>query len=760
MSASYGSQPSRMKLAMSAEKAADAVRQRPAATLVVLWVIAVLPWLTWNRTIPYDAKDEFYPGVAFTAKSILRGEAPWWNPYLFSGYPSFADPQAMTFSPSVVLPMLVSQSIVWFDIVILAHVLLGGLGVLRLGRSYGWNSSSSLVAALVFMFGGVAASRLEHTPIIVTWAFLPWVFVSIRALCESWSWRAVAGLGLALGLGALQLTQATYLFLLVILAYSLYRVIDIALAEGNSRALGLAAHLTAGAGIALLVAAPQLVATLNVLPYSNRGRFELAALAANYLSPQAYLTLLSPSILGNLRGEYHGPNDITETYLYIGTFPLVLVIVGLVGLRRGPDRGEAWFWTSALLFSIVYALGTATPIFALLHRFLPGVAYFRRTSEAAFLFLFCIAILAGRGMESAEAGRAGAGARAPGVRSLGAVVGLVALAALASSAWHGTWPSPVSIALLGLGFWCFARMRTGPASGLWSAALLVSIFVDLRIHNVANRLNAHRPSEYLGSASLEHNPALRFLDQRLREEGRYRVELRTGASDLNAPETMGIESIGGLNPLVVQDYVAFVGLSSEALLPRSPSGAFDSYRGRVNDLLGVRYLVATNALRPTIEKDLGSAYKVVGEPDGRVVWQNQNALPRVLRPSRAIAAPPVSAFTPDTLDSIDLEDSAYVEATSSVLARCAGGRAERADIVRYSNNEVILAVEADHAAWIALNDVFFEGWRAEIDGESTGIYRANGIFRAVCVPPGRHAVRFVFEPYRHIAGKLWTAIHP
>ncbi len=33
-----------------------------------------------------------------------------------------------------------------------------------------------------------------------------------------------------------------------------------------------------------------------------------------------------------------------------------------------------------------------------------------------------------------------------------------------------------------------------------------------------------------------------------------------------------------------------------------------------------------------------------------------------------------------------------------------------------------------------------------MDGVSVPIYRANGCFRAVCVPPGTHEVRFVYRP--------------
>jgi hypothetical protein len=735
------------------ERAADWSRARPATTLALLWVVAAIPWLIGTRTIPYDAKDEFYPGVVFTAESLLRGEAPFWNPYLYSGYPSFADPQAMTFSPTVVLPMLVAHGMVWFDVVILLHVLLGGLGILRLGRSYGWREASSLIAALVFMFGGVAASRLEHTPIIVTWAFLPWVFVAIRAVFRGPSWRAVAGLGLALGLSVLQLTHVTYLFLLAIAAYSAYRLVATLLSEGRGATLSRSACLAAAAAIASVVAAPQLIATLAVLPYSNRGHFELDAVS--FLSAQAYLTLLSPNVLGTLSGQYVGPNDITETYFYIGAFPLVLLVAGLARLNSWSARAETWFWTSALAFSIVYAMGTATPVFALLHRYLPGVAYFRRTTEAAFLFIFCAAVLVGSSID--RAGTSDRRGAAPSVRALAVIAAVLFVAAILICVERSASFSWSSLVLLGAAVYCFARTREGRRAALWSAALVLAIFVDLRIHNVANRLNAHRPSEYRASESLEYNATLRFLAQRLHEGGHHRIELRTGASELNAPETLRIASIGGLNPFVLRDYVAFVGLGTEPLLPRSPSGVFDSYRSRVNDLLGVRYLVASDAVRRSIEDELGPGYGIVAELPGRVIWENRNALPRVLRPRHAISGPPGTAYAPAMLDSIDLQDKAYVEAPEDVLAKCSGGRAGRAEIVQYANNEVVVAVQTDRPAWITLNDVFLDGWRAEIAGNALPVYRANGIFRAVCVPAGQYSLVFIFQPFRYWVTTLWAA---
>ncbi|MEQ1712833.1 MAG: hypothetical protein ABL908_15715, partial [Hyphomicrobium sp.] len=45
-------------------------------------------------------------------------------------------------------------------------------------------------------------------------------------------------------------------------------------------------------------------------------------------------------------------------------------------------------------------------------------------------------------------------------------------------------------------------------------------------------------------------------------------------------------------------------------------------------------------------------------------------------------------------------------------------------------------------------------WFAEVDGRAEPLLKANVLFRATAVPPGRHRVRFVFRP---VAGALAEA---
>jgi hypothetical protein len=84
----------------------------------------------------------------------------------------------------------------------------------------------------------------------------------------------------------------------------------------------------------------------------------------------------------------------------------------------------------------------------------------------------------------------------------------------------------------------------------------------------------------------------------------------------------------------------------------------------------------------------------------------------------------------------------------------AARRPGKARIVSYRNTEVVLEADSPDGGWVVLNDLWHPWWSAEIDGRPAELLRANVLFRAVAVPPGRHQVRFLFRP---IAG-AWAQL--
>ena len=91
------------------------------------------------------------------------------------------------------------------------------------------------------------------------------------------------------------------------------------------------------------------------------------------------------------------------------------------------------------------------------------------------------------------------------------------------------------------------------------------------------------------------------------------------------------------------------------------------------------------------------------------------------------------------------EDRA-VEKAPSLPAGSASGH--RAAYALRATPKLMVEVDAPSGGILVLNDVWHPWWRATIDGVGRRDLRANVIFRAVAVPPGKHTVRFTFEPLR------------
>ncbi len=74
------------------------------------------------------------------------------------------------------------------------------------------------------------------------------------------------------------------------------------------------------------------------------------------------------------------------------------------------------------------------------------------------------------------------------------------------------------------------------------------------------------------------------------------------------------------------------------------------------------------------------------------------------------------------------------------------GLAGNVEFTSERNNRLQLVVKTTKDSVLVLNDTYYPGWKAFVDGKETKIYRADYTFRAVLLSAGKHKVEFVYDP--------------
>ena len=160
-----------------------------SALVTGIWLVAVSRWYLTDTTVPWDAKNQFFAFFRFLARFAHMGDNLL-ESYHYGGHPSIADPQSLIFSPAFLLWAWFdpAPSLRSFDLILMAHLLAGGLAMAGLGSRRGWTTPASVLAATLFMLGGAASARLNHVGIITSYGLFP---IALLALERAMATRSI-----------------------------------------------------------------------------------------------------------------------------------------------------------------------------------------------------------------------------------------------------------------------------------------------------------------------------------------------------------------------------------------------------------------------------------------------------------------------------------------------------------------------------------------------------------------------------------------
>ena len=361
-----------------------------------------------GRFLVNPHSDQYIAGYAFRefAASMLRttGHFPLWNPYLFGGMPYIAAMHGDIFYPTFLLRMIMPTDVAmtWGFII---HIFLAGLFTYVFLRGIGYGFYGSLIGGLAYMMSGQIASSVSpgHDGKLFVSALFPlalWMLYRGIRQGRNWSWGAFA---LIVGLSVLSPhPQLLQYMLLTCGAYSLF--LALATLEDGKLDRRLAAQRLGAALVAVVVGLA--IGAVQYLPVREYVKWSpRAGGLANYQTatsyawpPEELLNAYLPQFSGILE-NYWGRNGIHLHSEYVGVVVLILAGAAFLGLRADPRRKQIIFWSAALLISLLWSLGSATPFYRIPYAIVPGTRYFRAPATIFFVGTLAISLLACVGAE-------------------------------------------------------------------------------------------------------------------------------------------------------------------------------------------------------------------------------------------------------------------------------------------------------------------------------------------------------------------------
>lgn len=513
-----------------------------------------------------------------------------WNSSILSGYSIINDIQSQVLYPVRWLSPTFNALVI--SAYVVAAVSMFGLALKLTGSRIG-----AVMAAFIVSGSGFMVGHLGHLSIVHAAAWIPamlWAIASLRNARSEWP--------VVLGAAAVALSvygghpQVSIIGLLLAGCYGVHEIAVATFARGPRRGLAMFLRVFALFALGLMFAAPAL---LPLAQSSNEGvRAGWSIADFNTFSHTLYSLRLTafPNFYGadgrSPFGGYNGPWNLTELAIYAGLLPWLLAATALLAWRR--DRSH-WFWVGALVFGVLFCLGTDTTMGLLVYE-LPVLGKFRAQARFGIVVIIALSVLSAYGVSALL--------RRPVVasRRLVLIWLAVAAAAMAAVAWAalnmplslgGPVPSDavastprlwlplllMAVSLLLMGLFAFKRTRV--------SALLCVMLVVVDLASFGWFYEWRYPSVNADQETMA--PELtRTIDELARGEGR--ILPLDAAKMLNEPlrpninMRHGIDSVVGYGPLLPERYAIYAGVDTTG------GFAVNDPTKPIMDVLGVRWI--------------------------------------------------------------------------------------------------------------------------------------------------------------------------
>jgi hypothetical protein len=714
------------------------------------------------RVLTVDLYQQFLPWYKYMACSLGNFSIPFWFPYAGAGVPFFATPSTAVFYPPNFLYLFLDGPLA-MGVLGIFHLALAGAGTFFFCRLRGIGRYGSIFAGAGYMFSNVVWINYVNPHYLAGVAWLPVVFLTAEllynqpSLSRSLLFAGVVAIQFFSGAGQFFLYTLYFLFLYL----GLRLLFDSGEHSGTGVKVRFSGYLIFGLAVAVLLSCVQLLPSLELLRGSIRSHplnkslvhfgdwyFQWWWPFLNLVSSRWTIDLLN-------RNLFHDG----------GLLQVFFLLCALMAFRNR----RLYPFLILFIVSVILSVGYMTPLYEYF-ALLPGIGQSRQPNRIATLTAFTLSILAAIGVDNCLR-LLKEGSRTSRVKLAIAAALLALLLMLAHTeanlaflvggaavlffalAVRRSWAAHVAIiAIICIGAWEIAGRYT-PTS---SHPLAVSDYLPPAELQLLDHLKSYAGNEriYVEERGLPPYP---FSVYRGAVEGLYAISDYHPAISSRMEDM--IEVLTGTKPYYPDGRIV---LTSEAARPD------------IFNLFSVRHLllfreknVFKQAPSGSPTAKFGQDLRVVQNFPDYVLYENKNALPRAYLVKRALVANDKTealrrllapSFDPRSMVVLEGEAARKVPPLLPKTLSLNQKEHDEARIVSLSPRRILLDTASQDGDLLVLTDSYYPGWMGKVDGNRSPVYRANYLFRAIYVPPGRHEVEFIYRPMSFYVGLVLSLL--
>lgn len=673
-----------------------------------------------------DAFSQLFPWRSLAVDLIRHGQWPLWNPFSFAGYPLLANWQSAPFNPLNLL-MLIFGNVIGYGMMVALQPMMAFAFMWLFLRKIKLSKTAAVVGGVSFALGGFMMTYLTSATTTFILAFIPLGLWLIEEFKTTKKIRYLVGLSLAVFcilIGGF--FQPAFYALMIIGLYAVFSRVNL---------VKVGMFVLLGVGLASI----QLLPTLELLRLSIRNLdHNIVEYHYGLLPIKQVVTLLAPDYFGNpATNNFFGFMQYQETSGYFGVAALMLALAAIVSKKKDWRR---WLFCGILLGSLLLAFDN--PLSRLVFQLKLPLLSTGYASRWLMPAAFAGAALAAFGVEEAKKKKVLIG------------ISVVAILAVVFVTSRGQVISARNLYLPLLTAIAAVIIFMLPKK---FGAVLIFLMVIFDMGRYTAKFTPYTRSDY-GTTEIK------FLADLRNKAGINRVAIDQGPlMPANTWMYPRLYSLTGYDPLLYKDYEVWfralnIGSNPNQKIDGSlADGAMTRYLNLDNpmspllDLAGAKYLLTLKKDKDgryneggKINQELLKKYQLADEYGATVLLENRTVLSRFKLYFAAEGEVNDAKAAEKLIAGFDFGRKIILKEDQP--ENFPEDKSALAELVKYEANEVVIRAKTKTGGYLFLSDTDYPGWRVSVNGKEGKIIRADGIFRAVALPPGDVQVRFWYMP--------------